>query len=165
MRRIASGTEWSELLSAFLIFSAPFWIFSGVRAYCYYERANKERQKDNMRSKTQAPEPSGSGACFLILSAPPQACQPKKIRDKSKSFQGRAERNWKEIGLALRASGTKWSERPSLILDSLFAFPVIFLRLLILPCGRKWYQRYQRFRELLPQSEVQGDCRKPRALR
>ena len=69
-----------------------------------YERANKERQKDNMRSKTQAPEPSGSGACFLILSAPPQACQPKKIRDKSKSFQGRAERNWKEIGLALRAS-------------------------------------------------------------
>lgn len=134
-------------------------------APCYYERANKERQKDNMRSKTQAPEPSGSGACFLILSAPPQACQPKKIRDKSKSFQGRAERNWKEIGLALRASGTKWSERPSLILDSLFAFPVIFLCLLILPCGRKWYQRYQRFRELLPQSEVQGDCRKPRALR
>ena len=84
-----------------------------------------------MRSKTQAPPPYGSGACFLILSAPPQACQPKKIRDKSKSFQGRAERNWKEIGLALRASGTKWSERPSLILDSLFAFPVIFRCLFI----------------------------------
>ena len=33
IRRIASGTEWSELLCAVLIFSAPFWIFSGARAY------------------------------------------------------------------------------------------------------------------------------------
>jgi len=28
----ASGTEWSELLCALLISSAPFWIFSGARA-------------------------------------------------------------------------------------------------------------------------------------
>ena len=33
IRRIASGTEWSELLCALLISSAPFWIFSGARAY------------------------------------------------------------------------------------------------------------------------------------
>ena len=33
IRRIASGTKWSELLCAVLIFSAPFWIFSCARAY------------------------------------------------------------------------------------------------------------------------------------
>jgi hypothetical protein len=33
IRRIASGTEWSERLCALLISSAPFWIFSCARAY------------------------------------------------------------------------------------------------------------------------------------
>lgn len=103
-------------------------VLTDRKAVWYYiQGQTKKDKRTTQKSKTQAPPPNGSGACFLFFTqsfpSRPVPGYRRKIQAISQNFfVVPDEMNLDFLGIDFEASETEWSERPSTILDFFFAF-------------------------------------------
>ena len=98
-------------------------VLTDRKAVWYYIQGQiKKDKRTTQESKTQAPPPNGSGACFLFFTqsfpSRPVPGSHRKFQEISQNFLVAPDGiNWDFWEMDQKASGTEWSERPSTILD------------------------------------------------